>query len=445
MKFLKDFSLRLNTKFGAKLAHGSFGRNVFLMFIGTALGQMASVVFSPVLTRIYTPDDFGVLGIYMTVASILSLIASLRYEIAIPLSKSEEEAANMLAVCAVSLIFVCTFLSLFLLLIPALPDYMQQNIGVLWKYRMMIPVGVFAIGAYQIGVAYATHRQSYKIISKTKIYQGYSGPIVQIALGLLGANIWGLIIGFVVGQAAGVSMLFKQLIQAPKKVIGSISIKTMKFLAHKFRNFPLISSFSAIINTLGSDSILLIGIPMLYHSTMITGFLFLIYRIIGRPLLMLSTSILQVYLGDVSKTRDRDPEAMRKRFLKLVRFQFLIVAGWLFIINVSAKYIIPLAFGENWAGAVPYIHILSISYLFALTIHAVSQTLQILERQRLSAAWEFTRFIAIICVFLYGYEYKLDVINFLIVYSSVQAAANIVLFAIMYKAILDLRKKGITE
>ncbi len=441
MKTFKDFILRQNIKLGEKLAHGSFARNVLMMFIGTALGQVASVLLSPALTRIYTPDEFGVLGIYMTTVSLLSLIVSLRYEVAIPLSKTEEEANNMIAVCFASLICFCAIISITLLFVVEIPEFARQALGLLWPYRMMIPLGLFAIGSYQIGVAYATYRQSFKALSKTKVYQGYSGPVAQIILGLLGANIWGMITGFVIGQTSGVTILFKNLIHDPKEMLQTISLAKMKSLMWKFRNFPLFSSLSVIISNLGGDGILLIVIPAFYHSTTITGFLFLINRIIGRPLIMISTSILQVYLGDASKIRDSDPETMHKRFIKLIRFQFTIVASWLLILNISAKYFVPVVFGENWTDAVPYIHIFSISYLFGLTFHPVSYTLQILEKQKRSFIFEVLRLTSIFGVLFGSYKYNLDVMTALTIYCCTQAIFSIIFFIMMYTAIQEARRK----
>lgn len=423
----------------AKLTKGSFSHNVLLMFIGTAIGQMGSIILSPALTRIYTPDDFGVLGIYMMFISVLSLIASLRYELAIPLIETEEEAANILAVSTISLFSISFIIGIILYFIPSVPDYMQSSIGLLWQYRMLIPIGVFAIGAYQICVSYATHKQTFKAISQTKVYQGYGGPIIQIILGLAGANIWGLIIGFVIGQSMGASMLFKKLIPHPRQIIKDISCQGIKSMAWRFRNFPLISSFAAIISVLGSDSILLIAIPIIYNSTTVTGFIFLINRIVGRPLLMVSTSILQVYMGDVSKTQNSDQKAMRDRFLKVLRFQFIIVFAWLAIINSTANYLIPFVFGEEWTDCVPYIYILTISYLPQMTLHAVTHTLQILEKQKLSATWDICRLLAIICVFIFGHIYKLEVTQLLLVYCIVQAVASIILFILMYKSIQSIQ------
>lgn len=409
------------------------------MFIGTAVGQMGSVILSPALTRIYSPDEFGVLGIYMMVISVMSLVACLRYELAIPLTKTEEETANMLGVCLISLFLINALIALILYPIDSVPECLKSSFGLLWEYRLMVPLGMFVIGAYQIMVSYATHMQNFKIISQTKIYQGYGGPMSQIILGLANTHVWGMIIGFVIGQSMGASMLVKKLIPHPKQVMKSMSMSGIKAMAYRFRNFPLISSFSSMINMLGGNNILFLAIPMIYHSTVITGFIFLINRIVERPLLMVSTSILQVYMGDAYKTQSHDRDAMRDRFLKVLKFQFIIVSGWLFLINSTASFLIPFVFGEDWRDSVQYIYILSIAYLPQMTMHAVTHTLQILEKQKLAVIYDTIRLLTVIFVLYLGYAYAWQVSNLLIAYGLVQALASGILFVLMYKSINEVR------
>src|SRR4029077_8135319 len=100
------------------------------------------------------------------------------------------------------------------------------------------------------------------------------------------------------------------------------------------------------------------------------GFVFLTDRIIGRPLLLISTSILQVYIGDMSRLVNDDPEAMRRRFLQLAMHQLMIVAGWLALVNLAAPTLFPIVFGEEWQGAVPYLQVLRIAYLPQMVMHA---------------------------------------------------------------------------
>ena len=243
---------------------------------------------------------------------------------------------------------------------------------------------------------------AFNIIARTKVSQGAIGPLSQIGMGLAGAGAWGLIIGFIIGQSTGIGLLFSRLVLAPH-VLRNVSAAGMMAMAKRFRRFPLISSWSGLINAVGSSYFLLVAVPLLYTNAA-AGFVFLTDRIIGRPLLLISTSILQVYVGNVSKLLGSDPTAIRQRFLQLAGHQLVIVATWLAVTNAAAPYLFPLVFGKEWQAAVPYLHVLSIAYLPQMVMHALTHTLQVIERQKcLSAAWETGRLIAVVAAFAGSY------------------------------------------
>ena len=131
---------------------------------------------------------------------------------------------------------------------------------------------------------------------------------------------------------------------------------------------------------------------------------------------------------------------MRRRFLQVTGGQFVIVAMWLLLINTTAFYFIPVVFGSEWSGAVIYIHILSICYLPQMTIVPVMHTLQIMEKQGLTAAWEFGRFILISGGLSASYILAFDAWEAILVYAISQAFAQLVLFVIMYLAIQRLQQ-----
>ncbi len=75
------------------LPRGRFARSVALVTTGTALGQGLVLVSAPLLTRLYTPTDFGVLAVYGSIVSLVAVAASLRYELAIALSRHDRAVA----------------------------------------------------------------------------------------------------------------------------------------------------------------------------------------------------------------------------------------------------------------------------------------------------------------------------------------------------------------
>jgi O-antigen/teichoic acid export membrane protein len=409
------------------------------MFTGTAIGQFGAIVLAPVLTRIYSPAMFGVLGFFTALLTILSVIAALRYEMALLIVRSDEDAANLLAVC-MTVLFCTTGLDCVIISALSLWNLPTVLFGTLAPYRWLLPVGFFCIGAYQVMVNYATRQTAFKIIARTKIYQGTIGPLSQIGLGLSGFGVWGLVIGFIIGQSTGVSLLFARLVLIPR-ALGSTSLSGMKKVATRFRRFPLVSSWSGLIEAAGGSYLLLVAVPLLYSNS-IAGFVFLADRIIGRPLLLISTSILQVYVGDMSRLINDDPDSIHRRFLHLAMYQFVIVASWLIVVNITAPVLFPLVFGKEWQEAVPYLRVLSIAYLPQMVIHALMHTLQVLERQVMSAIWEGGRFIAVCGTFVLSHAFGQSALQAILAYSIVQAMAQIILFILMYHSIQSLRKES---
>ena len=433
---MKNIIYRIRQKLATKFSGGSFARNVLVMFVGTALGQFTSVLLSPLLTRIYSPEFFGILGFFTAIVGTLSVVASLSYEMALTLAKDKDDAANLLTVCILSLLLTTALFYGFLLFSP--DSLLDRLFGALVPYLYLMPIGFFCIGAYAVMVNFATLKAAFPIIARTKIYQGVIGPVSQIGLGLAGAGAWGLIVGFILGQSAGVINMFTRLVLKPRDVFGNVTWRGITGVARRFIRFPLLSTWSSIISVLGSNSMIMVVIPLLY-SNVIAGYIFLTERIIGRPLLLISTSILQVYIGEASKTQNSDPRALRKRFLQIVKGQFVIVSSWLILINATAFYFVPIVFGKEWAEAVIYINILSIYYLPQMVMTSVRHTLQIMEKQGMMAMWDIARCVVIVSGFVASYVFFLSSVQSVLIYSISQAAMQIILFRLIYSAIQKLQ------
>jgi O-antigen/teichoic acid export membrane protein len=422
----------------SKLTKGSFGHNVLMMFAGTAIGQLGPVIAAPLLTRLYSPEMFGVQGAFTAIIFIIAVIAALRYEMAITLVKNDRDSASLIALCGLTLLATTTIFTLALLFFT--PDHFAwADFGSLEPYRFLLPIGFASIGAYQIMVYVATQQQDYKSIAQTKLYQGAAGPLSQIAMGFAHWGTLGLMIGFVIGQSMGISQLVWRLIIKKRDQMHGVTFASIAAMAKRYKNFPLLSSWSGLINAAGGGSMLAIAIPVLY-SPVIAGYIFLTDRIVGRPLLMISTSILQVYLGETAKSITSNPAAIRRRFLQLAMVQTGIVSFWLLIVNGLAGFVFPLAFGEEWGEAVPYLHILSIALLPQLVTHALIHTLQVLERQGLSAVWEISRLIVVGGALIISARMGLSALDALLAYSICQAGAQLVLIGLMYRSIQQIQK-----
>ncbi len=69
-----------------------FSKNTLTLMIGSALAQVIPIIISPILTRVYTPEEFGIFALYITFISIGASLVTAKYETAILLPKKEENA-----------------------------------------------------------------------------------------------------------------------------------------------------------------------------------------------------------------------------------------------------------------------------------------------------------------------------------------------------------------
>jgi O-antigen/teichoic acid export membrane protein len=425
------------------LTRRPFLRNVSIMLTGSAAGQLVSVLLSPVLTRIFSPQQFGVLSIYTALLTILVVIASLRYELALTLAASEEEAINLVAVC------ICALLATTFMVGAASLAFPEEWVKILWTnpyesyrqngYRGLFILGFFCLGGYYVALYFATRAEAFAAIARTRIYQGVTGPLSQIALGLGGFGAPGLLIGSILGQSAGTFGLFYGQIGRNRALLRAISWSRMMALARRYSRFPLVASWAALIDAAGGNQLLYLVVSVQY-SPAIAGFIFLAERIVARPLSLIGTSILQVFVGEAGKMVSADPAKLRARFYQVVTRQFGLALAWIMLANVAGATFFPTVFGSDWGDAVIYLQAMSLAYLAQAIVLPVFHTLQILERQTMAAMWQLSRLALVIVTFFLSTTFDLSAPTTIFCYSASQAVSCTILLALMAKSIQRLQR-----
>ena len=182
------------------------------MVTGTALGQSASIVLAPVLTRLYTPDQFGYLSVYTAALTIFGVIAVLGFELAIPIAASELEVANLLAISAATLTAMTGIIAL---AVGLLPDQALQFSGSASWHRTgyLLPFGFACLGGYYVMVAAATRAGAFRDIAATRIIAGSERPAVADRVRPAGRRARPASrSAYVIGQSSGTFLLFSRVI-----------------------------------------------------------------------------------------------------------------------------------------------------------------------------------------------------------------------------------------
>jgi O-antigen/teichoic acid export membrane protein len=334
-------------KVNAKLnAQGGFLKAVGLLAGSTAFAQGLTFLALPILTRLYSPNDFALLAIYTAIVGMGSVIACLRLEIAISLPKKDEDAATLFVL---SLVFATLLTIIFSLILVIWPHELVRFFRApeLYDYLWMLPLGIWLTAIYAAVQNWATRKKYFSSIAQTKIAQSTIGSGTQICTGLLGFTPIGLLFGQLFLSGAGIWGLFKKAWQEDNKKFQLVSWKNMKTQLKEYEKFPKYSTFESFANTAA------IQIPLILIAAMAigpeAGYLLLASKVMSAPLGLIGRAISQVYLSRAAE---------EYRINNLGNFTANVVSsltkigiGPLIFIGFISPVVFPLVFGEEWQRA----------------------------------------------------------------------------------------------
>jgi O-antigen/teichoic acid export membrane protein len=344
---------------GRFAAPGSFARSVLTLMTGTTLASVIPVAISPVLSRLYSPADFGLFAIYVSIAGLLSVAATGRYEMAIVLPAEDGDAFELLtlslvlagAVTAVSLVAVVAFHSSLLAVLhaPALSAW-------LW----LLPLGVLLMGFAQALTNWLNRKRSYSRIAQGRILQAVATAVLAVALARTALGAGSLILSAIVGQALATVFLA---LAAWSGLRGSglrATTRGMRSQAARYRDFPRINALHALVDNLNSTATVLLLSH--YFSTVVVGHYSMVMRVLTAPVALIGTAITQVFYQRAADHHNRGGELAGLIRSLLLRSLWIAVPATAALL-LGAPTLFSIAFGAKWAAAGGYARLLS-PYMF---------------------------------------------------------------------------------
>lgn len=379
----------LNNKIDKIFPRGSFRRNVVTLMSGTALAQLITIATTPILSRIYNPSDFGLLGLFTSLALIFSTISSLRYEQAILLPKEEKEA---IALTKLATLIVFLFSSSFLIfLFPYATEFSSLlKAPSFKKIVFLLPFSIAALGIYQVLNYWSSRNKKFKILAISRFTQSASSSLYQISAGYFMANSFNLVFGQLIGQiAALINLLFQISIKEKSKFLYRAPLKKYKELLVKYREFPFFSTIAALINTFSAQvpTILLFQ----FFPSQTVGYFTLSQKIISMPIALISNTTSQVYYQDAAKKYHQSRDKMKASFLKTFGFLFLI-GSLISVVLIFSPAIFRFVLGKRWIEAGVYAQYMSLFLPIQFGVAAVSPVINVLRKQKVNLLWQALRF-----------------------------------------------------
>lgn len=359
-----------------RFSKSEFLKDVLKLVFGTFAGRAITLLVLPIVTRLYSPEDFGILATYLSLVNMLFVGACFRFEMAIPLADDDEDAVNLLALSLLALGGVSTLVTIMALSFAAPLGYWLGKPEII-PYLWLVPVGVVLGGSYAAFQNWATRARRFGAIARTRIGQALAGVGTLLSLGWLGMAPFGLLLGNALNTGSGGVSLGLNAIRNDRDILRKISPKAMKAVFLKSYKYLLYSTPEAILN------IASVQVPMLIiaaHAGREAGFLLLATQIMTTPMTLLGGSIAQVY---VSRAAEEYREGRLAHFTySIMRRLLFISTGPLLLVGILAPFLFPILFGAEWARAGVIVAWLVPWVIFQFIAWPVSNVMLVVERQR---------------------------------------------------------------
>ena len=371
----------------------SFKKNVLKLMSGTIFAQIITIAISPILTRLYTPAEFGIFAVFFSIVTTLGVIVNGRYELAIVLPKRDRDAIHLVRLAFRINVFVCSLmLALILFFNSEISSILSVDIS-LWLY--FVPISVFMIGSFSILNYYGLRNESYSDIAKSNMIKSIVQALIQVFLGAITKGAGGLVLGEIISRFSGNVRLYKIYKYRKKKV--TISKRRERYYANKYKKFPIHSMFASFVDSL-SIQLPIFMIAKIYGAS-IVGFFILAQRIVALPASVISSSFSQVYfklLTDAKNSNQQCFPILLKSFRKLLLISLPITA----LLFIFIPHAIEFVFGHKWIIAGDIARYLSLIFFITFIVSPLSISLIVSGDNKLLALWQYGYLIFGIVFFL---------------------------------------------
>lgn len=367
----------------------SFASDVLTLVGGTTFAQIVTILASPVLTRLYTPEEFGTWALLISITTIIGIIACMRYEFSIMLPESDKEAVNLLGLSLSIVVFITALCTLPVLFFKHEIVHMF-NSPQLEGYIWLIPLFVFVNGVFQALNYWNSRTRHFKRLSFAQVSRSLSTTGTQIASGFIKYPLsGGLIVGSFIGYAVSTLTLGGQIWRDDHKFILS-NLHPRKFIEglKRYKKFPLIDTWSALLNSVSWQ--LPTFLLAFYFSPVVVGFYSIGFRILQMPMSFIGTSLSQVFFQRASVANS---EGGLDKLVETV-FKLLVMIGMFPILTLTfvGSDVFAVIFGNSWAEAGVYAQILSIWAFVWFISNPLSSIYVVLEKQQFGLKFNIFNF-----------------------------------------------------
>jgi len=415
-----------------------FVRNVAVVASGTAGAQAITMAFAPIITRLYGPEAFGILGTFMAIVAVITPIAALSYPIAIVLPKEDSDARGIARLSAYIALGMSGIVALVLLIAgDKIVDLLQ--VQAISSYIFLIPLVILFAAWLQINQQWLIRKKLFKVKARVAVIQAFLINSAKAGMGLFKPLAAVLIVISAIGSALHAFMLSQGLKKAESNLDRPRTSQKVPLwgLAKKHYDFPVYRAPQVFINAI-SKSLPILMLAAFFGPAS-AGFYVLCKKLLGMPSALIGKSVMDVFYPRITEAAHKG-----ENLSGLILKSTLAMAGVGFIpfalVIAFGPPLFGFIFGTEWVTAGEYARWLALWLFFAFINRPSVASIPVMKVQGHFLVYEILsvvlRIIALVAGFYLFKDDMLAIILFSI--AGVLLNASLIILTLMrsksYKA-----------
>ena len=381
-------------QFVSKIWYSSSARNVGKLLSANVVAQAIGIIIYPVLTRMYAPEDFALLSLFMSISTVAVLLGNAEYQYAIVLPREESKAR--------ALVHLSTFLTLVVSVVLALTIPFSESIAGLFnapelaRWWWALPISVGLIGMWNILNYWYIRRKAFARISGYQLTQSVFSASSKVGFGALGWLHGGQILASVIAPfmslVISVLLAWKQHLRE----LFCVNRAEVRIVAREYANFPKFNLPRAFVNSLGQSLPIWLLTPQFGLDRV--GLLSLALMAAFMPLSIIARSCYQVLFQRISEL------VQQRRSLRPVLLPFCLWTGGLTVLGLAAIYwlipqLVSVLFGAEWLESATIIRHLYPYLVLTPVCGSICFLSDVFAKQK-TAMWLETGYVALMALTL---------------------------------------------
>lgn len=358
-----------------------FARNVAVVASGAAGAQAITIAFAPVITRIYGPEAFGLLGTFMAIVAVATPLAAMAYPIAIVLPKDDCDAVGLIRLS----IYVSFFMALSVAAVLWVGgDWLSAMLGAqsVAGFLFLIPVAMLFSAWLQVANQWLIRKREFAVIARITVAQSLIVNTAKAGIGWLNPAGAVLIVVAALGSALHAAMLFigaKHRYRPVAQVGEPSKPLALKTLARQHWDFPLYRAPQNFINA-ASQSLPILMLAVFFGPAS-AGFYALGKMVMGMPSGLVGKAVADVFYPKITEAAHKG-ENLARQIVQATVVLFAIGIVPFGLVMAFGPTLFGFVFGAQWLVAGEYARWLALFFLFNFINKPAVATVPVLGLQR---------------------------------------------------------------